>query len=195
MRLQISQHASSSLPVKKKKNVFESQTPFTTGIFHIAPTLIFFWKCRFWHTQWTGPETNEEKTNLNISRGGWICACQSSKSLLSLLELFILFNLEKMVKPNNLREAELMKQDWVAPAIVPFVKQQKRSPQSVLLSSWADPRSPSWRQEVLSVKSSVISCVETVWWQNCFLGLTDDLLFATAPLKKHQEGSIRKCNR
>lgn len=129
-------------------------------------------------------KTNEEKTDLNISCIGWTCSCQGSKPLLSLLQLFILFNLETKEKKSLLttaqsRRAETSAKDInpmsaVTSGIVPFVKQKKHSSQSVLLSSSADQGSPLWRQEcIYSIRflltGGVKWCIKKMWWVGLFV--------------------------
>lgn len=87
----------------------------------------------------------------------------------------------------------------VKSGIVPFVKQKKHSSQSVLLSSSADQGSPSWRQERISIwflsTRGVKWCIKKMWRVGLFVfsALTDDLLFASAPVRenKYQKASVR----
>lgn len=85
----------------------------------------------------------------------------------------------------------------VTSAIVPFVKKRKHSSQSVLLSSSADQGSPKWRKERISIRflsltGAVKWCIKKMWWV-FFSALTDDLLFATAPVRdtKYQKARVR----
>lgn len=208
MQLQISQHASFSLPVKKKEerknNVFEPQTPLPQVFFKLLLHYNWIIKCRNWDTKWNA-ETSVQKTNLNFRRSGWTCACQGAKSLLSLLQLFILFNLEKNGKKTTTKQ--LNKMPWREAETNPTSKYRLHQ-QLYLLWNRRNAQPKAFRSllQLIHVhlhgdkKSQVLKVLSLTGGRKpCsdkshFSALTGDLLFATAPVgeNKCQKGRVRK---